>query len=555
MRTVYALSFHTPTEPDEGRLPLERLADRLATWATRKVPRKPPGFLDGLFDGPSHSVAHEGHRIGASLLTMADQRLLEFSWSHPDMYDKSLEWTVGCSVAEDPARTEVALSLRVRSRSASLAPVHLRVGTPRIVRDALSSLDCRIGSWPVATEPAVLSAEGVEAFIDERLTAPDRTLPIVLVSPDRHSDIPLVRPDRIAQQCMGLCEVHTLESKWAGFKLVDLLGPRWTCHSGAIRVFWPGFRPTNHQRRHPLFLPDDVLGIEDDGRGMDRVLFDLLAPVSTFRFSDSPIARDIRRRLSEAERQRQQELRATLAHIRAQDSGQDTVSKADYDELIAEVERSWDRVTELEAALEARELRVMELQDQLTVAEDNLAAIYSHGKAEERTGEGHEDTRGPGPRGAPRTVLEAIERAAAEYDDVLEVWKSATDSARATSFARPAEVFSALHAIAEVGRMVYPQDPDDPHRIGSLGRRWQDVFSDMGFKYAASESSSTMNQYAKERTFKSARGRRLEMQKHLTLGGGDRNNCLQIFIETDDQSRKIIIGYCGVHLPYARART
>jgi hypothetical protein len=45
------------------------------------------------------------------------------------------------------------------------------------------------------------------------------------------------------------------------------------------------------------------------------------------------------------------------------------------------------------------------------------------------------------------------------------------------------------------------------------------------------------------------------MQRHLTLGGGTTNNCLQIYFEFDDDSRCVLIGSCGRHLPYHHQRT
>lgn len=55
--------------------------------------------------------------------------------------------------------------------------------------------------------------------------------------------------------------------------------------------------------------------------------------------------------------------------------------------------------------------------------------------------------------------------------------------------------------------------------------------------------------YGAERTFVH-RGRKLVMQRHLTLGGGDRQNCLQIYFDVDESRQRFVIGYCGMHLRY-----
>ncbi len=50
-------------------------------------------------------------------------------------------------------------------------------------------------------------------------------------------------------------------------------------------------------------------------------------------------------------------------------------------------------------------------------------------------------------------------------------------------------------------------------------------------------------------------GQSRQMVRHLTLGGGSTNNCLQIYFEFDEETRRVLIGYCGRHLPYASQRT
>ncbi len=74
------------------------------------------------------------------------------------------------------------------------------------------------------------------------------------------------------------------------------------------------------------------------------------------------------------------------------------------------------------------------------------------------------------------------------------------------------------------------------------------------FKYTGFESHTTLSMYGDERVFHHGEQSR-QMQRHLTLGGGDTNNCLQIYFDFDDASQRVLIGYCGRHLPYHRQRT
>jgi hypothetical protein len=74
------------------------------------------------------------------------------------------------------------------------------------------------------------------------------------------------------------------------------------------------------------------------------------------------------------------------------------------------------------------------------------------------------------------------------------------------------------------------------------------------FKYTSFESQTTLGLFGAERVFRH-RGASRAMQRHLTLGGGTTNNCLQIYFDFDDATQRVLIGYCGRHLPYARQRT
>ena len=45
------------------------------------------------------------------------------------------------------------------------------------------------------------------------------------------------------------------------------------------------------------------------------------------------------------------------------------------------------------------------------------------------------------------------------------------------------------------------------------------------------------------------------MQRHLTLGGGSTNHCLQVYFEFDDGAARVAVGYCGRHLRYFSQRS
>ncbi|MDP2309098.1 MAG: hypothetical protein Q8P18_23955 [Pseudomonadota bacterium] len=143
------------------------------------------------------------------------------------------------------------------------------------------------------------------------------------------------------------------------------------------------------------------------------------------------------------------------------------------------------------------------------------------------------------------SVLDALLKAESAIGDHLVVWRSAKDSARSSEFGRPGTVYEALKAVRDLAQAYYAAKG----RGAAIGP-WEAWFEQRGFRYAAQESETTMNLHGRVRTF-TFQGQARTMQRHLTLGGGDRKNCLQLFFDPDDTQRKFIVGYCGNHLPYA----
>lgn len=66
-----------------------------------------------------------------------------------------------------------------------------------------------------------------------------------------------------------------------------------------------------------------------------------------------------------------------------------------------------------------------------------------------------------------------------------------------------------------------------------------------GWKYSPRESDATLNKHGWHRPMHQGK----PMQKHLTIGRNSSDRCVQIYFEVDQSKRKIIIGYCGRHLP------
>jgi hypothetical protein len=215
------------------------------------------------------------------------------------------------------------------------------------------------------------------------------------------------------------------------------------------------------------------------------------------------------------------------------------------EEWSAELERVWAENDRLMVEGEAARQRIAELEAELSTSQTNWALL--------RQGQ----PQGSEPANAPaadepsvESVTAALRAAEETFGGILTVWEDAWRSAAQSRFSSPDKVFQALRAIAEVGRAYFgAQQGGSP-----LGPVEHAFANRVPFKYTAFESRTTVSFYGSERVFHHHQESR-QMQRHLTLGGGTTNNCLQIYFEFDERARRVLIGYCGRHLRFSRQRT
>jgi hypothetical protein len=260
-----------------------------------------------------------------------------------------------------------------------------------------------------------------------------------------------------------------------------------------------------------------------------------MAELSSLRYSEGQVIRQVRADVAKQRALQFEELRNRV--------NQEALDGAEFRELF---NLASDENKRLSEEVERLQRVTTDLEKQNENLQNSLRTVWqysadgSSANVPPSDQEGNEDFS---------SVAEAIEAAKQKFSDTLVIWQSAEDAARTSQFARPEQVYRALLAIAEVGRGHFAQLTGGP----SVGP-WESAFKDRGFDYAASEHQTTLTKYGKHRDF-SHNGQRRRMLRHLTLGGGDRTNCLQIYFEPDEELSQICVGYCGPHLPYSNQRT
>jgi hypothetical protein len=574
-----------PREGQTSRDCFDAVRDEIADWICEIY--RAVG-LQGVaipFDG-SCLAPHPTHELWSEQREAATHRLASIEWVWPEGEDPTLSWMLAATMACDDKAVEVALVIRIVSRPFLLRPLHyvLRDNNPLAFLPSLANRllhlwPAEVSGWPIPTQARQLPADTVEAFFHETLQDPRRVLPVVVVNLAGPVQLRGNGLQDAQERLLGLAAVAALMDASAVQQLTGLLPQDPTWENCPTRIYWPSVAddiPSNQE----LFSAAD-LAQQLQARALDQVLLAKFLEFSAGRYREGELIRAARlavdreraawrqvatsaeRELTslraetqqvqqERERMRQEcdtarqllhSLQADLAALRAQQPRTD--ADQSFDELAAELEKAWDDNRRLIRELDAERQQLAELREELRIHQENWSLLTTSGQGEGRVAS-------PVPTGerAYANVIEALLASAEDFDDVLVIWDEARQSAEQSPYRMPGKVYRALQAIAEVGR-VYFQARDGGPPLGPV----QSAFAcRVPFKYSGFESQTTMRLYGDERNFHHGNDSR-QMQRHLTLGGGDTNNCLVIYFDFDDATQRVLIGYCGRHLHYHRQRT
>jgi hypothetical protein len=526
MRTVYAIQFRLT--PHEGQAPeavIEDVRSRVSSWVAGKYAALWGTQLTVPFDG-SVAIPIAGHMLRSDRRTAGDGELLEMVWSHPHDRDPSSVWHTTVVAARHKDDVEFAAIVRIATVRMEMRPVGYALGRPRIVGELLDEYGTRINDWEVPTRSEVLKAADVDRFVGDILLAPGRCLPVLVITPEPWSDRFLVDLERTFDALRGFAHVVGLESKWAAFKLTDVVQKELSCYNGAVRIYWPGFTLNASPAQHRLYFPSTLNYWRDSGLPFEARMFRMLAAISAFRFVEGPAIRAARQALGETERAMVAQLAAQVREGRASQEELEAQCLEALDRIDA-LERERDR---LKADLEAQRAAWSEMQHFVQSEQDQPPQAVA---AEAQ----------------PQTVGDAVRRARDSASDAVLYLDSAIESADRSPFKnsqRVAELLEAVNVLAAKWK-----------KNGALGDSWEQAFKNMGFPdYKAKVSQTSGTKWKSDYEFV-YRGKKRLFEKHVTLGSGQADTCLSVhwYLDEDEQekdkakkNRRLVIGYCGRHL-------
>ena len=458
---------------------------------------------------------------------------------HGDDNIHGRQWIVEVGVKKFAGTLEVSCVVKTDERS-TLVSSPVSASQPRVIqfitKNVLSAKGADFAdAWPGEILRTVgQDRDSYRAFVAE-VERRDRDNAIVLVSAMRDEEY-LVNPTKLQKTLVGLAHVVRVLPGSNSYEMAEVLGQSWSAWDGAVNVL---AIPSMSGVRSRYFLRDEVRAWGEEQQRISRVLAWVTASTNIPRLRLHVRPEGV---MQLSMRRRMEKVHATSAKMNAEQLRQvldEASNRAD------EQERYFNEIVDENANLETELSRykedLEETQKELRTKKFELKSL--------------KDGFSPADVGAfnPEPLLEWIVRKEEPSPlDCIEIIEqfygdrcTVLDSARASAI--------------KMTRFIYGRDLLD--LLMRLVTTYRDQLMDGGdskarrvfgkSEYAAKESETVMTNKAmrRQRTF-DYDGTQVEMFRHLKIGvDDDSTQTIRVHFHWDGDRQKIVIGYCGEHLP------
>lgn len=558
MLTDYALNLSIKPRDEESQRGLELLhatSEVVRDWIDERT-----ALATHASEGPGEWYDPDDER--REWLKILDDHtdeaaLFSLDWEHEDHEGHPLRWRTRLAAAASGDSVEVAIHLEalgVDGEPVDDLPDAVRIDSPRIATMLIEQFDCHFGTQPITNHVHHVDAATAERFTWQTIMNPERPLPVVVVSSRqgryrREVGKPALDCDRLATRLAGLANVALYDPN-ATWALGRMLGRRFPCFGGAVRVYLPEWSPDDDTWTHLLLKPDVV---EKDETAAAQQIFEYCAKFRSElpRYPGQEAIDNAEAQVREAQER---------AHFR--DLIEDEVMNEHVEPLLQrlsdlERERSalsneltdlkktaqttrdtrlWNQ--ELEADNEQLQQTVRDQQaeiEDLRRDNDNLRAqLPDFRMTGNRTtirsamkmGEDEVDQEDE-----PKTMVDVVQMTKERYAKV-DIMEPAASDALTSDFRRPAEV---LHAFGKLNELAELRAAGEP--IGERVEKW---LADRGVRYSPFESDTSKGKFGDERRVREG-GTEWLMEAHLKFGGGrgGGQNMLRVYLMWHENRWKI----------------
>ena len=367
-------------------------------------------------------------------------------------------------------------------------------------------------------------------LFERLLVSRERACPILLVSQVHPNRGYAVNPTELAKQLAGVAVVFQSENSEVDEELDSLLGERFGCRKGAIRIYFTGLDPTRPREpeRHRYILPKDI-----DEWGCDKTIDIIVRGIA--RRSTRPKGVLTPLDVEAVNRQRR------LVQLREEQS---STSKDEWIQLLDVLEKENETLRNDKAQVEADKLsledRIDSLQDELRRLEWDKAALKDSLKQTNPPADQHSlKTILENMKRLPETLSEVVELIRAIHPDRIAFTERAIKSAEESKFDDVDRAWKVLWAMATtLYNLYFERDSND---IPKTFR------NETGIELAMTEGKQT-NQDKRLMALRKDifMGREIDITPHVKF---DRDSTRAYFRPFQQNGTKlIVVGDIGYHM-------
>ena len=460
---------------------------------------------------------------------------------HADDDVPGRQWIVEVGVKKFSGSLEVSCVVKADERS-TLVSSPVSASQPRVIQYIANNvLSAKEADFADAVPGEILRTVGQDRDSYRALLAEikrrNRDGAIVLVSATREGEY-LVSLTKLHRTLIGLAHVVQVLPESNSYEMAEILGQPWSAWNGAVNVL---AIPSVSGVRSRYFLRDEIQALGEDPQRISQVLAWVTASTNIPRLRmhvrpEGVMQLSMRRRI--------EKVRATSAQMNVTQLRQELNEAS---EQVADQERYFTEIVEENASLEAA---VSRYKDDLEVTQDELRAKNFQIKS-------LKDQVSPAAGGSggiinPDALQEIVLKQELSPLDCIEFIEqvhgnrcTVLDSARSSAKKMPRYLngrvlLDLLVRLVTTYRDGLKDGGDSKARL---------VFGKS--EYAAKESETVMANKAmrRQRTF-NYDGTQVEMFRHLKIGvDDDPTRTIRVHFHWDGNHQKIVIGYCGEHLP------
>ncbi len=482
---------------------------------------------DQKYDLDKYWVATEAADIAAPLLYSVVLK-------HGDEDVRGRQWIVEAGIECGEHQTAFSLVLRTDEIS-SLVSKEIEVTRPRLIANLIKN--CEVSKGTPGRKVVELSGErdsyrGLLAEIERQ----GRSYPLLLVSPTKEGGY-LLDVEQLQKQLIGLAQVIRISPDFNSYEMEEVLGRYWSAWDGAINLFYPPYKGSRVHNR--LFWSNDieswgVPSIARVRRLLAVVTHNTNAPKLRSHIRPEGVRlKSLREKLRQSAEsgalsvgalREQLEVALSMGVEQEQQYKQD-IQRIELEKLAVEEDRD-----NLNEDLEKARWECQALQHQLNQA-------GGLGKQHIET----EELLQLACRSDEPSPEESLQIVSKLYPDNCTILESAYVSARrARQFRRGRRLLDMLRRLITDYKQAMVEGSD------SVARK---IFTNNEFSANESETVMSSPEYRRMRLF-SYKGKSVEMFRHLKVGVDDNTAItIRVHFYWDGEEKKVVVGYCGEHLP------